>query len=110
VISLLLGGPGGYPIAPLAISRPGDISRLSGTDPGSQGPQEAEEGDVIRTEQSDWAAQEEEPELPPRLAAVLDHLEDVAAARDDELTDVLSRITPLPVEQEEQLQAQKRTA
>jgi len=60
---------------------------------------------VIRTEQSGRADQEEEPELPPRLAAVLDHLEEVAAAHDDELADVLSRITPLPVDEEEQLPA-----
>ena len=60
---------------------------------------------MIRTEQSGRAAGEEEPELPPRLAAVLDHLEEVAAAHDDELADVLSRITPLPVDEEEQLPA-----
>jgi hypothetical protein len=69
---------------------------------------------VTRTELSDRtsgeAAQDGEPDLPPRLAAVLDHLEEVAAAHDGELADVLSRITPLPVDEEEQLQAQKRTA
>ena len=56
---------------------------------------------MIRTEQSGRAAGEEEPELPPRLAAVLDHLEEVAAAHDDELAHVLSRITPLPVDEDE---------
>jgi hypothetical protein len=56
---------------------------------------------VTRTEQPGRAAQEEEPELPPRLAAVLDRLEEVAAARDDELADVLSRITPLPADEDE---------
>ena len=65
---------------------------------------------MIRAEQSGRAAREEEPELPPRLAAVLDRLEEVAAARDDELADVLSRITPLPVDEEEQLPARQRTA
>ncbi|HEX6857850.1 MAG TPA: hypothetical protein VF204_21365 [Streptosporangiaceae bacterium] len=65
---------------------------------------------MIRAEQSGRAAQEEEPELPPRLAAVLDRLEEVAAAHDDELADVLSRITPLPVDEEEQLPARPRTA
>ena len=66
---------------------------------------------MIRTEQSGRAAGGEEPELPPRLAAVLDRLEEVAAAHDDELADVLSRITPLPVdEEEEQRPARKRTA
>ena len=64
---------------------------------------------MTRTEQSGRADLEEEPELPPRLAAVLDHLEEVAAAHDGELADVLSRITPLPVDEEEQLPA-RRTA
>ena len=56
---------------------------------------------MTRTEQSERTAQEEEPELPPRLAAVLDHLEEVAAARDGELADVLSRITPLLADEDE---------
>jgi len=56
---------------------------------------------VIRTERPGRAAQEEGQDLPPRLAAVLDHLEEVAAAHDDELADVLSRITPLPVDEDE---------
>jgi hypothetical protein len=43
-------------------------------------------------------AREEEPGLPPKLAAVLGNLQEAAAARDDELADVLSRITPLPAE------------
>ncbi len=65
---------------------------------------------MTRTEQSGRAAREEEPELPPRLAAVLGHLEEVAAAHDGELSDVLSRITPLPADEEEQLPARQRTA
>ena len=47
------------------------------------------------------AAQDEEPGLPPRLAAVLGHLEEVAAAHDEELADVLSQITPLPAEEDD---------
>ena len=64
---------------------------------------------MTRTEQPGCAAQEEERDLPPKLAAVLDHLEEVAAARDDELADVLCRITPLPVDEEER-PARSRTA
>ena len=57
---------------------------------------------MTRTEQSGpGRSEEEEPELPPRLAAVLDHLEEVAAAHDGELADVLSRIAPLPADEEE---------
>jgi hypothetical protein len=52
---------------------------------------------MTTTEPADRAAQEEEPDLPPRLAAVLDNLEEVAAAHDGEL-DVLSPITPLPAD------------
>jgi hypothetical protein len=51
---------------------------------------------MTTTEPADRAAQEEEPDLPPRLAAVLDNLEDAAAAHDGELADGLSRIAPLP--------------
>ena len=65
---------------------------------------------MIRTEQPGRAAQEEELELPPRLAAVLDHLEEIAAARDGELADVLCRITPLPVDEEEEDEPVRRTA
>lgn len=50
--------------------------------------------DVSSAEPPDRPAQEEEPDLPPQLAVVLDHLEEVAAAHDDELGDMLSRITP----------------
>jgi len=64
---------------------------------------------VTRAERFGRATQEQEPELPPRLAAVLDHLEEVAAAHDDELADVLGRITPLPVDEEER-PAPRRTA
>jgi hypothetical protein len=53
------------------------------------------------TEPADRAAQEEEPDLPPRLAAVLDNLEEAAAAHDGELADVLSRIAPLPADDDE---------
>ena len=67
---------------------------------------------MIRTEQPGRAAQEEEPELPPRLAAVLDHLEEVAAAHDGELADVLSRITPIPADEadEDEPPAMQRSA
>jgi len=51
---------------------------------------------MTTTEPADRAAQEEEPDLPPKLAAVLDNLEDAAAAHDGELADGLSRIAPLP--------------
>jgi hypothetical protein len=74
---------------------------LSGTYQGSQGRHGAEEADVTRAEPADRTAREEDPELPPRLAAVLDHLEEVAAAHDGELADVLSRITPLPADEDE---------
>ena len=56
---------------------------------------------MTRAEQSDRTTQEQEPELPPRLAAVLDHLEEVAAAHDDELAGGLGRFTPLPADEEE---------
>lgn len=46
-------------------------------------------------------AGKEEPELPAKLADVLDHLEEVAAAHDGELADGLSRITPLPADEDE---------
>ena len=52
---------------------------------------------MTTTEPAGQAAQEEQPDLPPRLAAVLDNLEEVAAAHDGEL-DVLSPITPLPAD------------
>ena len=65
---------------------------------------------MIRTEQPGRAAQEEEPELPPRLAAVLDHLEEVAAAHDDELAGVLGRITPLPADEEGRRRRSRPTA
>ena len=65
---------------------------------------------MTRTEQSDRTAQEEEPELPPRLAAVLDHLEEVAAAHDDEFAATLSRITPLPADEDEEPAARQRIA
>ena len=64
---------------------------------------------MIRTEQPGRAAQDEEPDLPPKLAAVLDHLEEVAASHDGELADVLSRITPLPADEDE-APARRRTA
>ena len=56
---------------------------------------------MTTTEPADRAAQEEEPDLPPRLAAVLDNLEEAAAAHDGELADVLSRIAPLPAGDDE---------
>jgi len=56
---------------------------------------------VTRAERSDRTTQGQEPELPPRLAAVLDHLEEVAATHDDELAGALSRIIPLPADEEE---------
>jgi hypothetical protein len=68
-----------------------------------------EEAHVTRTEPLDQMAQDDEPDLPPRLAAVLDHLEEVAAAHDGELADVLSRITPLPAD-EDGPSARRRTA
>ena len=60
-------------------------------------------------EPTDRTAGKEQPELPPKLAALLDHLEEVAAAHDGELADVLSRITPLPADEDEQ-PARRRTA
>jgi uncharacterized protein (DUF2267 family) len=67
--------------------------------------EEAEEADVTRIELSDRvtgeAAQDQEPDLPPRLAAVLDHLEEAAASHDGELANVLNRITSLPAEEDE---------
>ena len=64
---------------------------------------------MTRTEPLDQMAQDDEPDLPPRLAAVLDHLEEVAAAHDGERADVLSRITPLPAGEDEP-PARRRTA
>jgi hypothetical protein len=64
---------------------------------------------VTRAEPLDRTTRAAEPELPPKLAAVLDHLEEVAAAHDGELAEVLSRITPLPAEEDE-LPARRRTA
>ena len=64
---------------------------------------------MTRAESADRTAVKEEPELPPKLAAVLDHLEEVAAVHDGELADVLSRITPLPADEDEPL-ARQRTA
>jgi hypothetical protein len=55
---------------------------------------------MTTTEPADRAAQEEVPDLPPRLAAVLGNLEEAAAAHDGEL-DVLSRIAPLPADNDE---------
>lgn len=55
---------------------------------------------MTATEPAGRAAQEEQPDLPPRLAAVLDNLEEAAAAHDGEL-DVLSPITPLPADDDE---------
>jgi len=55
---------------------------------------------VTRAEPAAWTTRDGEPDLPPRLAAVLDHLEEVAAARDGELADVLSRITPLAADED----------
>lgn len=55
---------------------------------------------MTTTEPAGRAAQEEQPDLPPRLAAVLDNLEEAAAAHDGEL-DVLSPITPLPADDDE---------
>jgi hypothetical protein len=65
------------------------------------GPAAGEEADVTSAELSGRTGQEEEPDLPPRLAAVLDHLEEAAASHDDELAGVLSRITPLPAGEDE---------
>jgi hypothetical protein len=57
---------------------------------------------VTSAEPPDGTAQDdEEPELPPKLAAVLGNLEEAAAAHDDEYADVLSRITPLPADDDE---------
>jgi hypothetical protein len=56
---------------------------------------------VTKHEPTSRTAGDGEPDLPPRLAAVLDHLEEAAAARDGELTDVLSRIAPLLPGEEE---------
>lgn len=65
----------------------------------------AEEADVTRAELSDRstgeAAEGEESDLPPRLAAVLDHLEEAAAGHDGELPDVLDLSTPVPADEEE---------
>jgi hypothetical protein len=55
---------------------------------------------VTRAEPADRPARNEEPDLPPKLAAVLEDLEEAAAAHDGEL-DVLSRITPLPSDEDE---------
>ena len=55
---------------------------------------------MTRTEPLDQITQGDEPDLPPRLAAVLDNLEEAAAAHDGEL-DVLSRITPLLADEDE---------
>ena len=54
---------------------------------------------MTTTEPAGQAAQEEQPDLPPRLAAVLDNLEEAAAAHDGELADVLSRIAPLAADE-----------
>lgn len=56
---------------------------------------------MTRAEPAAWAIRDGEPDLPPRLAAVLDRLEEVAAAHDGELADVLSRITPVPADENE---------
>jgi hypothetical protein len=56
---------------------------------------------VTSAEPAGAAAQGEEPGLPPRLEAVLGHLEEVAAAHDHELADVLTQITPLPAEEDD---------
>ena len=56
---------------------------------------------MTRVEPADRTAGNEAPELPLKLAAVLDHLEEVAAAHDGELADVLSRITSLPADENE---------
>jgi hypothetical protein len=64
---------------------------------------------VTRPERTGRADLEEEQDLPPNLAAVLDHLEEVAAAHDDELADVFYRITPLPADEDEP-PARRRTA
>jgi len=69
-----------------------------------------EETHVTRTEPLDRTAHDGEPDLPPRLAAVLEHLEEVAAAHDGELADVLSRITPIPADEDEEAPARRRTA
>ena len=47
------------------------------------------------------ARDDEEPGLPPKLAAVLGSLEEAAATHDDEYADVLSRMTPLPADEDE---------
>ena len=56
---------------------------------------------MTRAEPAGRTVGKAEPELPAKLAAVLDHLEEVAAARDGELADGLSRITPLPADEDE---------
>jgi hypothetical protein len=56
---------------------------------------------VTRAESAGQTAGKEEPELPAKLATVLDHLEEVATAHDGELADGLSRITPLPADEDE---------
>jgi hypothetical protein len=67
-----------------------------------RGPLPGQEADVTGAEPPDGTVQDEEqPELPPKLAAVLGNLEEAAAAHDDEFADVLSRITPLPADEDE---------
>ena len=61
----------------------------------------AKEADVTRTAPPGRTTRDGEPDLPPRLAAVLGQLEEAAAAHDDELADVLSQITPLPADEDE---------
>ena len=56
---------------------------------------------MTRAEPTGRTAGKEGPELPPKLAAVLGNLEEVAAAHDGELADVLSRVTPLPADEDE---------
>ena len=56
---------------------------------------------MTRAEPTGQTARKGEPELPVKLEAVLDHLEEVAAAHDGELADGLSRITPLPADEDE---------
>ena len=56
---------------------------------------------MTRAEPAGRTAESEEPDLPPKPAAGLDHLEEAAAARDGEFADGLSRITPLPADEDE---------
>ena len=72
----------------------------------------AEEADVTRAELSDRstgeAAEGEESDLPPRLAAVLDRLEEAAAGHDGELADVLDLAPRSRLTRKSRRRAQRR--